>query len=80
MVLQLLFLSSLVYSLAINHKFHQLSRMGTSVKSLVTALIFEKGVRLHAGAGGNLGSTTNLISNDCERLFEAGLFLHYMWA
>ena len=27
-----------------------------------------------------VGEATNLMSNDCERIYEAQLFLHYMWA
>ena len=27
-----------------------------------------------------IGAATNLMSNDCERIYEAQLFLHYMWA
>ena len=27
-----------------------------------------------------IGEATNLMSNDCERIYEAQLFLHYMWA
>lgn len=27
-----------------------------------------------------MGAATNLMSNDCERVFEASLYLHYMWA
>ena len=29
---------------------------------------------------GTVGSTTNLMSNDAERVFEASMFLHYLWA
>ena len=58
-------------SLAINHKFHQLSRMGVTIRSLLTSLVYEKGLRLHHSAASSVGAATNLMSNDCERVFEA---------
>ena len=46
----ILFVATLGYSLAINHKFHQLSRMGVTIRSLLTSLVYEKGLRLHHSA------------------------------
>jgi hypothetical protein len=58
----LLFGSTLAYSLAINHKFHQLSRMGIQVRSVLCTLLFEKAVRLHVSVGPSVGAATNLMS------------------
>ena len=74
-----LFVATLGYNLFINHKFHQLVRNGLDVRQLLISLIYEKALRLSLGAG-SVGSTVNLMSNDAERVFEASMFLHYLWA
>ena len=68
------------YLLFINWKFHSLSRMGCKIRGMLMSALFEKALRLHVcAADTSAGSWTNLVSNDTERLFEAGMFLHYLW-
>lgn len=44
------------------------------------AIVYRKASSLALTAGETVGSVTNIMSNDCERLFEASMFTHYMWA
>lgn len=71
-----LFACVLVYNATINAKFHNLVRTGTRTRSLLVSLIYEKSLRLASSGGTGVGATTNLMSNDCERIFEMQLYLH----
>eukprot|EP00040_Diaphanoeca_grandis_P032579 m.197814 g.197814 ORF g.197814 m.197814 type:complete len:1463 (-) comp32668_c0_seq4:261-4649(-) len=76
----LLFVSTLGYNLFINHKFHQLTRNGIAIRNLLMGLIYRKILRIAESENASLGEATNLMSNDCERIFEGQRYLHYMWA
>lgn len=71
-----LFVCILIYNLSINYKFHHLVRTGVRTRSLLVSLIYEKSLRLASHSDTGVGATTNLMSNDCERIFEMQQFLH----
>eukprot|EP00041_Stephanoeca_diplocostata_P026627 m.720956 g.720956 ORF g.720956 m.720956 type:complete len:1460 (+) comp23010_c0_seq3:362-4741(+) len=75
-----LFVATLGYSFSINHTFAHLVRNATRIRSTLMTLIYRKTLRLSLSNAMGTGETTNLISNDCEKVYDAHLFLHYLWA
>lgn len=75
-----LFVATITYSFFINHKFAQLMENGVEIRSLLMTLLYRKVLSVSLDAGISTGEATNLISNDAERVLDASLWLHYMFA
>eukprot|EP00038_Savillea_parva_P006061 m.161407 g.161407 ORF g.161407 m.161407 type:complete len:1586 (+) comp12073_c0_seq1:309-5066(+) len=75
-----LFVATIAYSFFINHKFAQLMENGVEIRSLLMTLLHRKVLAVALAEGVSTGEATNLMSNDAERVLEASLWLHYMWA
>ena len=55
------------------------TRYGLQIRTLLQCLLHERTLTLPLTASAGVGKATNLLSNDCDRIFEATCFMHYTW-
>eukprot|EP00039_Didymoeca_costata_P003406 m.67460 g.67460 ORF g.67460 m.67460 type:complete len:1335 (+) comp11890_c0_seq2:239-4243(+) len=76
----LFLIATVLYSVCINHCFHHLQRNAQRMRSVLMSLIMRKALKLSLDTKCGIGELTNLVSNDCEKIYEAHPFLHYLIA
>ena len=74
-----LFLTSFLGSLCMHQLVLQSTRIGIQCRGALMVLIYRKSLSLSYIKGG-IGDVVNLISNDCNRIAEACVNGHYLWA
>ena len=75
-----LFATTLIFIGSINWKFHHLTINAMQLRSALVILLHRKALRLHCSPSTTDGlSMLNLMSNDTEHIFEASIWLHYLW-
>jgi hypothetical protein len=74
-----LFLTSFLGSLCFHQLVLQSTRIGIQCRGALMVLIYRKSLKLSYIRGG-VGDVVNLISNDCNRIAEACVNGHYLWA
>ncbi|ORX39513.1 P-loop containing nucleoside triphosphate hydrolase protein [Piromyces finnis] len=74
------FLLTFLFSTICHNQLHiQCTKIGMRVRSGLMVLIYRKLLTLSALANG-MGVIVNLISNDCNRIAEVCVNLHYLWS
>eukprot|EP00833_Pecoramyces_ruminatium_P000476 jgi/Orpsp1_1/1174508/evm.model.c7180000050362.1 len=74
------FLLSFIFSTVCHYQLHfQCTKIGIRVRSGLMVLIYRKLLTLSSVTNG-MGSIVNLISNDCNRIAEVCVNLHYCWS
>ncbi|OUM58560.1 hypothetical protein PIROE2DRAFT_55085 [Piromyces sp. E2] len=74
------FLMTFIFSTICHNQLHiQCTKVGIRVRSGLMVLIYRKLLTLSALTNG-MGNIVNLISNDCNRIAEVCVNLHYLWS
>jgi len=74
------FLLTFIFSTICHNQLHiQCTKVGIRVRSGLMVLIYRKLLTLSALTNG-MGNIVNLISNDCNRIAEVCVNLHYCWS
>jgi len=74
------FLLSFIFSTICHYQLHfQCTKTGMRVRSGLMVLIYRKLLTLSAVTNG-MGNIVNLVSNDCNRIAEVCVNLHYCWS
>eukprot|EP00026_Physarum_polycephalum_P000482 Phypoly_transcript_00483.p1 GENE.Phypoly_transcript_00483~~Phypoly_transcript_00483.p1 ORF type:complete len:1415 (-),score=265.79 Phypoly_transcript_00483:241-4485(-) len=68
--------ASLVQSIFLHQVFWTSFRFGSRMRSAACALIYEKALRL--STAGNIGEIANLVTNDCMRIQELGVYFNFV--
>eukprot|EP00080_Pristionchus_pacificus_P000952 PDM60972.1 mrp-6 [Pristionchus pacificus] len=69
-------------SISIHHPyFYELQKIGMSIKTAVSGLIMDKGVKLSSSAlhQTTVGHLVNILSTDVAKFDTGFIFIHYMW-
>ncbi|ORX80639.1 P-loop containing nucleoside triphosphate hydrolase protein [Anaeromyces robustus] len=79
-VISVAFLLTFIFSTICHNQLHfQSTKIGIRVRSGLMVLIYRKLLTLSALTNG-MGNIVNLISNDCNRIAEVCVNLHYCWS
>jgi len=79
-IIAIAFLLTFIFSTICHNQLHfQSTKIGIRVRSGLMVLIYRKLLTLSALTNG-MGNIVNLISNDCNRIAEVCVNLHYCWS
>eukprot|EP00007_Cunea_sp_BSH-02190019_P001870 CAMPEP_0174237282 /NCGR_PEP_ID=MMETSP0417-20130205/7690_1 /TAXON_ID=242541 /ORGANISM="Mayorella sp, Strain BSH-02190019" /LENGTH=1523 /DNA_ID=CAMNT_0015316021 /DNA_START=21 /DNA_END=4592 /DNA_ORIENTATION=+ len=74
-----LFATNLLQAVSFHQAFFWSIRAGVRAKAAMTAIVYDKVLRLNPNKIAASGEIVNLISNDAWRVFELCRFLHFSW-
>ncbi|CAJ0761611.1 2596_t:CDS:10, partial [Entrophospora sp. SA101] len=74
-----MFLCALFSSIFVHQLIAESTRIGVQVRAALMVLIYRKALKLST-VRGRIGDIVNLVSNDCNRIAEACVNLHFIWS
>ncbi|RIB08493.1 P-loop containing nucleoside triphosphate hydrolase protein [Gigaspora rosea] len=70
---------ALAFSIFNNQVTSESTRIGVQVRAALMVLVYRKSLRLGT-IGGGIGDVVKLVSNDCNKVAEACVNLHFLWS